>query len=206
MKLKSILIFVFCLVFLSCKKEEIHKIDEAKVNEAKVNEAKTLKINLERNKIDVQNELKNIKDNFKRINNIKKWTVIDSLDLYESAEGGQATFYFANKQLQKIVAVYYGETGKIVEEYYLLNNKLSFVYRKDFKYNSSIYSNENEKFNIEKSNIFESRSYFYNDILFEQIKSSGNKQEILNENLDQEQQNIIQNFSNLKKLSLVRQT
>ena len=50
-------------------------------------------------------KLEIIRNNFKRINSIKNWTVIDSVELEESTEGGQAKFYFANKQLQKIVTV-----------------------------------------------------------------------------------------------------
>ena len=148
-----------------------------------------------------------IRNNFKRINSIKNWTVIDSVELEGSTEGGQAKFYFANKQLQKIVAVYYGESGKNVIEYYLLDSKLSFVFRKEFRYNRPIYWNEpnDEKFDLDKSVITETRSYFYKDVLFEQIKSTKETNDILKENLVKEQKLIEADYNSLKQLSLVRQ-
>lgn len=148
-----------------------------------------------------------IRNNFKRINSIKNWTVIDSVELEGSTEGGQAKFYFANKQLQKIIAVYYGESGKNVIEYYLLDSKLSFVFRKEFRYNRPIYWNEpnDEKFDLDKSVITETRSYFYKDVLFEQIKSTKETNDILKENLGKEQKLIEADYNSLKQLSLVRQ-
>ena len=148
-----------------------------------------------------------IRNNFKRINSIKNCTVIDSVELEGSTEGGQAKFYFANKQLQKIIAVYYGESGKNVIEYYLLDSKLSFVFRKEFRYNRPIYWNEpnDEKFDLDKSVITETRSYFYKDVLFEQIKSTKETNDILKENLVKEQKLIEADYNSLKQLSLVRQ-
>lgn len=153
-------------------------------------------------------KLEVVRANFKRINSIKHWTVIDSVELDDSTEGGQAKFYFANKQLQKIVAVYYGESGKNVIEYYLLDSKLSFVYREDIRYNRPIYWNESdddEKFDSEKSAISKTRSYFFNDVLFEQIKETKESQEILKDHLEKQQESIQADYSSLKQLSLVRQ-
>ena len=148
-----------------------------------------------------------IRNNFKRINSIKNWTVVDSVELDDSTEGGQAKFYFANKQLQKIVAVYYGESGKNVIEYYLLDSKLSFVFRKEFRYNRPIYWNEldDEEFDLNKSIITETRSYFYKDVLFEQVEKSKELHEVLNENLEKEQESIKEDYNTLKQMSLVRQ-
>lgn len=109
--------------------------------------------------------------------------------------------------MQKIVAVYYGETGQAIEGYYLLDSKLSFVFRKEFRYNRPIYWDErnDEKFDFDKSIITETRSYFYKDVLFEQIKSSEGNIEILNDNLEKEQESIKINFNKLKQMSLTRQ-
>ena len=143
----------------------------------------------------------------KKINNIHKWTVVDSVDLFESTEGGEAKFYFSNKQLQKISVIYFGETGKTIEDYYLLDSKLSFVFRKELRYNRPIFWDEpdDEKFDIDKSIITETRSYFYKDVLFEQIISSEGNKEIRNDNLENEQESIKTNFNKLKQMSLTRQ-
>lgn len=170
-------------------------------------ETKVISENQSSSSSDFDDKMEAIRANFKRINSIKNWTVVDSVELYNSTEGGQAKFYFANKKLQKVEAIYYGETGKSVVEYYLLDSKLSFVFRKDFRYNRPIYWSESndEKFDLDKSKITETRSYFYKDSLFEQIKSTENKKETLMNNLEKEQESIKKDFIELKKLSLVRQ-
>ncbi|WP_177760794.1 hypothetical protein [Flavobacterium sp. I3-2] len=196
MKIYYILTFFVSFTMISCNSSTSNSL-----------ETKVISENQSSLSSDFDDKIEKIRANFKRINSIKNWTVIDSVELYNSTEGGQAKFYFANKQLQKIEAVYYGESGKAVVEYYLLESKLSFVFRKEFRYNRPIYWNESgdEKFDLEKSKIFETRSYFYKDSLFEQIKSSEEKKEILNNNLEKEQQSIKADFNELKQLSLVRQ-
>lgn len=196
MKIYYILTFFVSFAMISCNSSTSNSL-----------ETKVISENQSSLSSDIDDKMEKIRANFKRINSIKNWTVIDSVELYNSTEGGQAKFYFANKQLQKIEAVYYGESGKAVVEYYLLESKLSFVFRKEFRYNRPIYWNESgdEKFDLEKSKIFETRSYFYKDSLFEQIKSSEEKKETLNNNLEKEQQSIKADFNELKQLSLVRQ-
>lgn len=196
MKVYYILTFFVSFAMFSCNSSTSNKV-----------ETKIISENQSSLSSDFDDKMEKIRANFKRINSIKNWTVIDSVELYNSTEGGQAKFYFANKQLQKIEAVYYGESGKVIEEYYLLESKLSFVFRKEFRYNRPIYWNEqnDEKFDFDKSIITETRSYFYKDSLFEQIKSSEEKKETLNNNLEKEQQSIKADFNELKQLSLVRQ-
>lgn len=197
----------FLLILLSCSFLLISCKKDKKRNDADSQDKIVLKSNEVVNNINFEKEIQLIKDNFHRINAIKKWTVIDSVDLYETTEGGEAKFYFSNKKLQKIVAVYYGEAGQAVEEYYLLDSKLSFVFRKDFSYNRPIYWDEpnDEKFSFDKSIITETRSYFYKDVLFEQIKTSEDNKEILNDNLEKEQESIKMIFNKLKQMSLTRQ-
>lgn len=200
--MKSFLLVLFscCFLLISCKKDKKGNTDDSQ-DKIEVNSSEVVRNS------NFDKEIQLIKDNFRSINAIKKWTVVDSVDLYESTEGGEAKFYFSNKKLQKIVAVYYGETGQAIEEYYLLDSKLSFVFRKEFRYNRPIYWDErnDEKFDFDKSIITETRSYFYKDVLFEQIKSSEGNIEILNDNLEKEQESIKTNFNKLKQMSLTRQ-
>ena len=52
----------------------------------------------------------------------------------ESAEGGELTGYFRKDSLRKLVAQFYGETGKAREEYYFWDGELLFVLRSESRY------------------------------------------------------------------------
>lgn len=125
----------------------------------------------------LKKRLQPIRDNFTRINNIKKWTSIEKKDvLEESTEGGVATFYYANNRLEKIITTFYGEMGKLVSEYYILDGELSFVFEQFHQYNRPIYydkawakeNGDNEWFDEKKTQIIERRYYFDNETLFHQ--------------------------------------
>lgn len=47
-------------------------------------------------------KLNPIRANFKRINSITDWTNIGKKDLWETTEGGEATFYYIKERLEKI--------------------------------------------------------------------------------------------------------
>jgi hypothetical protein len=51
-----------------------------------------------------------------------------------SAEGGELTAYFEGSAVKKIAAKHQGETGRSFEEYYLLDDGLMFVYRREDRY------------------------------------------------------------------------
>ena len=114
-------------------------------------------------------EIFSIRENYKRINSIQKWTSVVTRDLEgESTEGGEARYFYVNGSLQKITARHFGEIFQATAEYYLLENQLSFVYEKTFKYNRPITydsaqmkaNGDTEVFDINKSEIIEKRSYF----------------------------------------------
>ena len=73
----------------------------------------------------------------------------------ESTEGGELEGYFINGELKKIVVSYYGEMGKLFEEYYFWNNKLFFVFTQDYLYDMPMYMDGSK---VEK--IDENRYYF----------------------------------------------
>ena len=102
-------------------------------------------------------EIKVIRANFSRINSIKNWTKIKEVETDDSTEGGFINYYFLNDKLEKIVVRKFGESGQYLAEYYLLNNKLSFVFEQDTTYNFPLYWKE---FDDKKSIIEESRYYF----------------------------------------------
>ncbi len=120
-----------------------------------------------------------IRQNFKRINSMNSWDKIDTAELHVSTEGGYVTFYYTHDTLQKIIAHAYGETGRSLEEYYFLNNDISFVLEQQYHYNRPIYydsaamseNNDNEVFDMEDTEIEETRSYFDNGKLVYRFES-----------------------------------
>ncbi|MGU3373835.1 hypothetical protein [Chryseobacterium sp. M5A1_1a] len=128
----------------------------------------------------LKDRLKPIQSNFRRINSITKWTSIKKKNIEgESAEGGEATYYYNKNRLEKVMARHYGEMGQVLIEYYLLNGKLSFVFEKDYKYNRPLFynikamkeNNDTEAFDFEKSEITETRSYFEKENLIHIVNS-----------------------------------
>jgi hypothetical protein len=152
--------------------------------------------------------LKPIRENFKRINSISKWTSVDKKELDESTEGGEATFYYSNNVLEKIVTRHFGETFQQLTEYYLLNEQLSFVFEKSYKYNRPIYydstsmkeNNDNQAFDFEKSEITEDRSYFDKGKLIHQVNNQDCGSPFANDYLLSEQKRITADIDKLNPL------
>lgn len=116
-------------------------------------------------------KLKPIKTNFQKINNRTNWTEIKKIELWESTEGGQATFYFFKDSIKKIVVRTFGETFQKIDEYYTFNGQVSFSYEKTYKYNRPIgwdskkmkEMGDDELWDFNKSEIIEERSYYRNN-------------------------------------------
>ena len=154
-------------------------------------------------------QLKPIRENFKRINSITRdnWSSIVTQDLEGTNEGGEVTYYHWNNELEKIVTKEFGETFQVLTEYYLLKGKLSFVYQKALKYNRPIYHDsmamremkDNEVFNIDKSEIEETRNYFENEKLINQISNQDCGSPFSEEYLLEQQKEFIYNFKRVLK-------
>ena len=69
-----------------------------------------------------------------------------------STEGGELIAYSEGSALRKIVARFYGETGRALEEYYYWDDQLQFVYRKEDRYS--------EPMSGKVTNTTETRFYF----------------------------------------------
>jgi len=78
-----------------------------------------------------------------------------------SAEGGELVAYFHGPSVMKMVATYFGESGKASEEFYFWNGKLIFVLRTDFRYDKPLSGKVVKK--------TEDRFYFSNDQLIRWI-------------------------------------
>ncbi|MBN3583477.1 hypothetical protein JYB64_13845 [Algoriphagus aestuarii] len=152
--------------------------------------------------------LKPIRANFKRINSFTHWTKIDTKELWETTEGGEAKYYYQNGQLEKIVTRHFGETFQLLTEYYLMNGQLSFVFEKSYKYNRPMYydttamkeNNDTEAFDFEKSEIVEDRSYFENGKLLHQLNNQDCGSPFGDDYLLEEQKRIKTDFEKLIKL------
>jgi hypothetical protein len=152
-------------------------------------------------------KLKPIRENFRRINSITKWSSIITKDNNESTEGGEIKFYYLDVGLQKVIASQFGETFQYLQECYLLDGQLSFVVEKSYKYNRSIYydsasmkeNKDTATFAFDKSVITQIRSYFQYDKLIHQIKSQYSGSPFSNEYLFREQKRIKSEFAKFLK-------
>jgi hypothetical protein len=82
-----------------------------------------------------------------------------------SAEGGEMIAYFHGPTVMKIVATYFGESGKATEEFYYWDGNLIFVLRKDSRYSKPLSG--------KVVATTEDRFYFNNDKLIRWIDEHG---------------------------------
>lgn len=154
-------------------------------------------------------DLRPIRENFKRINSITKWTTIQKEDLDAPSEGGEATFYYLSGNLEKIISRYFGETFQLLTEYYLLNGQLSFVFEKTYRYNRPFYydstsmkeNKDNEAFDFKKSEIIEDRSYFEKGKLIHKMNSKNYGSPLAKDSLLDVQKRLMTQFDMLKAIS-----
>ena len=153
-------------------------------------------------------EIKPIRENVQKINHTKHWTKIREIDLWETTEGGKATFYYLNTVLTKIIVRQFGETFKSITEYYLLNGKLSFVLDNNYKYNRPITydsaamkaNKDDQVWDMKKSEFIENRSYFSNGKLIHQINNQDCGSPFSEEYLAEEGKTILTEFQKLLTL------
>lgn len=124
-------------------------------------------------------KLKSVQEKMQQIRLIKKWKQIRKIELNESTEGGEATYFFTPEGLTKITAVYYGETGKQENEFYLNNGKLFLTVERETQYNRPVYwdsahmkeNNDTESFNPDKAEVMTDSSFFENGNQFYHVNS-----------------------------------
>ncbi len=129
--------------------------------------------------LELNDKIKIIRDNFKMVND--NWMNYEKtkIDVMESAEGGEITYYSKNNLIVKISEMHYGETGKAQIDSYYINEKLSFVFVQNFRYNAHImWTEEREEdgivypaFDPNKTKVFEDRFYFYENEMIRWINS-----------------------------------
>ena len=216
-KVTNILLAITAVFFFSCNSTKQN--DTVSIEQSTATRLDTFRIDTAILKETFQQEdtayneylagrLKPIRENFKRINSISKWTSVDKKELDESTEGAEATLYYSNNVLEKIVTRHFGETFQQLTEYYLLNEQLSFVFEKSYKYNRPIYydstsmkeNNDNQAFDFEKSEITEDRSYFDKGKLIHQVNNQDCGSPFANDYLLSEQKRITADINKLNPL------
>jgi hypothetical protein len=155
-------------------------------------------------------QLEPIRKNFKRLNSIdnENWSSLVTKELDGTNEGGEVVYYHWNNELDKIVAKEYGETFQVLTEYYFINNKISFVFQKELKYNRPIYYDsiamkemkDNEVFDIAKAEIIEERNYFDKGKLIHQLSSEDCGSPMAEDYLQAEQKRILKKLDRILKL------
>src|SRR5687767_7907200 len=84
-----------------------------------------------------------------------------------SAEGGELVAYLSGPSIVKISATFYGEMGRATDEFYYLNDKLIFAFRKHSHYRTPLTG--------KVVRITENRYYFKDDKLIRWIGEDGKK-------------------------------
>ncbi len=156
----------------------------------------------------MEKELYPIKENFKRINKITKWSSIVKKELWETTEGGEVNYYYQNDTILKFVSRQFGETRQSIHEFYILNGKLSFSFYKEIIYNRPITWDstamlenlDNQVHDFKKSEIIEERSYFKDEELIRQVNNQDCGSPFSEEYLSKESNRLLSLFTHLLNL------
>ena len=108
----------------------------------------------------------------------------------ESTEGGELNSYFENEELKKMVANYFGEMGRSIEEYYFSENNVFFVFTQQLSYDKPMYVEGSKAIKTD-----ENRYYFHNDQLIQWLDT--NKEKVPNSSFNQKESEL---FEKIKAL------
>ncbi|MBA3354758.1 MAG: hypothetical protein H0U18_02225 [Pyrinomonadaceae bacterium] len=108
-----------------------------------------------------------------------------------SLEGGELIAYFNGPRIVKITAAYFGETGRAMEEYYYWNEKLIFVFRRDFTYD--------EPMSGKVVGTEANRFYFSNDRLTRWIDQNGKARSLGGGDFQAKQQELLETSNRFLK-------
>lgn len=108
-----------------------------------------------------------------------------------SLEGGELIAYFHGPRIVKMTAVYFGESGKAAEEYYYWNEKLFFVFRREYTYDQPMSG--------KIVNTQANRFYFSNDRLIRWIDENGKTKPSGAGDYQEKQQELLDTSKNFLK-------
>jgi hypothetical protein len=111
-------------------------------------------------------EIESIRQHYASINqNVTRYRRVKKNLTGFSAEGGELFAYFHGPSVMKMVATFYGETGRTVEEYYFWNGQLIFVLQTENRYEKPLSGKVVRK--------IENRFYFKDDKLIRWLDEKG---------------------------------
>lgn len=201
MSIKKTVIYCLTILTLACSQKSKDSADkdtfkekesEIAEKELELNESDTSKLHQDKEKSD-EEIISDIREKFGDINsNVNSYKKIKKDLMGESAEGGKLEGYYKNDELKKIIATYFGEMGKSIEEYYFWNNNLFFIFVQDYHYNMPSYLDDSK---VDK--IDENRYYFHNDKLIKWLDPD--KKEISNSKFKQKETEILKEAEKLNE-------
>lgn len=153
--------------------------------------------------------LQPIRANYQQLNAVRRWDKVVRRERHNSTDGGEAAYYYQAGRLAKVVTHDYGETGQWLTEYYLLpDQQLSFVYEKTYDYNRPYYQDSAQAqvmgdsvvFDLAKSRIEETRSYFVQGRLIRQLGNPVGGSAPPNKARQAEQKRLLADFNELLHL------
>lgn len=136
--------------------------------------------------------ISDIREKFGAVNyNLNSYKKIKKDLMDETTEGGELEGYFKKEELKKIVTSYYGEMGKLIEEYYFWDNELFFVFTQDYSYNMPMYMDGSK---VDK--IDENRYYIHKNKLIRWLNP--NKEKVAKSKFTKKETEILQNTKKLE--------
>ncbi|MFB6319553.1 hypothetical protein [Saccharicrinis sp. FJH54] len=124
----------------------------------------------------------------------------------DSTEGGEVVAYYDGTELKIIQMSWFGETGKRILEFYIVNGEVFFAFDQHFNYNRPIYWNESlakeneddEVFNPEKTTVSEDRYYFNKNRLFMWLNHDSKSVALSAESSKPKENELIEYFQKVK--------
>lgn len=124
-----------------------------------------------------------------------------------SAEGGELTGYYNDSILQKIAAVFFGERGKQLMDFYYKDTIPIFIVSTRHSYNRPMYYtkemaeeyDDDEYFSPEKTTITEESFYVQKDSIIIWLNNDGNPAELEEEEKKMKTQVLISTSQRLQK-------
>ncbi len=136
-----------------------------------------------------QDPLTEIRRLYKKTQDNKTSYTKKSLDDFEnSSEGGELTGYFEKENLKLIEINYYGHMGKSVNEIYVNDSLIYFIFVQDYSYNAPSTSNQ---YDNSKTKVKENRYYLWNQDMISWVDPSGNIIDPNSEEFKKEKEEIL---------------
>lgn len=137
-------------------------------------------------------------------NKVKIWEKTDwdehhSIEINESTEGGEVTFYYEKKNLTVIEEINYGEMGKTSLTYYMENHQLFFLKSVTLLYNAPFYYEE--YFDPTQTDTITELTYFNQGHLIEFLKDPDQNEPLVKKSREARENSVFARWNELMTLS-----